>query len=413
MDDTDLNPRRRKRRTSSGSDSDGSDGAPPRPQLQRVHTPTSLPPSQPLQWSSLGSSTFASFADAVLNSDHSNLIDFTQASTWKPLQLLTGLSLLGTHTSLPLPLPTACPRPASAPAGPSPQAAATTPLPPTTQPTLAPPQHHTSLEQLALEPRRSLLRSGYTRLPPPQHLWGPAGAATHARLVSSLAHALTQLRRHGWHLAWILIFDEPWILACMYGAFIGQLSHGRLALDPDFVFFHVDPGSRGWAPHRDRPTMPFLPVAPGQGGAGQPRGAQQGDPGPPAQPLAAPLAHGTSPTAPQPQPAPQCEAHQHTPQPAPYQGGPHHPPPPQQPAPQSPQPQPAPPPQPQLQPQKQPPPMPQPQPLLLPAYVTCWVALTAATPDNGCVYCLPADLDPAYGGGGNSSSDDSCTAAGR
>eukprot|EP00198_Chlamydomonas_reinhardtii_P004671 XP_001694007.1 predicted protein [Chlamydomonas reinhardtii] len=91
----------------------------------------------------------------------------------------------------------------------------------------------------------------------------------------------------------------------MYGAFIGQLSHGRLALDPDFVFFHVDPGSRGWAPHRDRPTMPFLPVAPGQGGAGQPRGAQQGDPGPPAQPLAAPLAHGTSPTAPQPQPAPQ------------------------------------------------------------------------------------------------------------
>ncbi|KXZ53193.1 hypothetical protein GPECTOR_7g1086 [Gonium pectorale] len=33
---------------------------------------------------------------------------------------------------------------------------------------------------------------------------------------------------------------------------------------------------------------------------------------------------------------------------------------------------------------------------LLPAYCTVWVALTDATPDNGCIYVVPADLDPRY-----------------
>ncbi|PNH04087.1 hypothetical protein TSOC_009776 [Tetrabaena socialis] len=32
----------------------------------------------------------------------------------------------------------------------------------------------------------------------------------------------------------------------------------------------------------------------------------------------------------------------------------------------------------------------------LPPYLTLWVALTPATPDNGCIHVLPADLDPLY-----------------
>ena len=41
---------------------------------------------------------------------------------------------------------------------------------------------------------------------------------------------------------------------------------------------------------------------------------------------------------------------------------------------------------------------------LLPRYCTCWVALSEATPDNGCLYVIPRGADPAYDAG-------DCTAA--
>ncbi|GLC34877.1 hypothetical protein PLESTM_000249400 [Pleodorina starrii] len=156
--------------------------------------------------------------------------------------------------------------------------------------------------------RLSLARRGYARLPSPEVLWGPNSARAHGHLCSRLVSACRLLRRLGWNLAWILLYDEAWLLARMYGPALRRLSYGRLELNPDFVFFHVEPGSRGWPPHRDRPSMP--------------RGLQEG-----------------------PQPTSQNLPHP------------------------------------------------------LPVYVTCWIALTAATPDNGCIYVVPADLDPLYDSG--------------
>lgn len=74
------------------------------------------------------------------------------------------------------------------------------------------------------------------------------------------------------------------------------MSYGGLVPIPDFAFFHVSSGQRGWGPHRDRPTMPRLP------------------------------------------------------------------------------------------------------PDNFPAYLTLWLALTPATPESSCIYVVPADMDPLYGG---------------
>ncbi|GFR48085.1 hypothetical protein Agub_g9924, partial [Astrephomene gubernaculifera] len=242
----DLDPPRRQKRHRACGKTQRSN---PPHQLQAPHQPQPLTLPPPFFDSSLQILLTADPVDAS-----------SPSSIWRQLATATGLSLLQTKAYPPIPEPSH-PLPEAAPEG----------------------------------CRRSLLRRGYARLPTSETIWGVPGAQAHARLCQRLASACTALRRLGWHLGWLLLYDEPWLLARMYGRFLERLSAGRLQLNPDFVFFHVEPGSRGWPPHRDRPSMPFLPSA----GPGR-----------------------------------------------------------------------------------------------LPAYITFWIALSAATPEQGCIYVLPADLDP-------------------
>lgn len=82
--------------------------------------------------------------------------------------------------------------------------------------------------------------------------------------VADMAEAMTTLTQAGWPPSFLLMYDEPWLIAHQLKNVIRMTSGNRLLFD--FAFFNVgsnltptgevdvDGGasSRGWAPHRDR-----------------------------------------------------------------------------------------------------------------------------------------------------------------
>ncbi|CAE8696683.1 unnamed protein product [Polarella glacialis] len=85
--------------------------------------------------------------------------------------------------------------------------------------------------------------------------------------VAALADGVKRLTEAGWPASFLLMYDEPWIMAHQLKNFMLMTTGNRLIMD--FSFFHVGGGrsasgatevtagaksSRGWPPHRDRGT---------------------------------------------------------------------------------------------------------------------------------------------------------------
>jgi hypothetical protein len=82
--------------------------------------------------------------------------------------------------------------------------------------------------------------------------------------VAAMAEAMTLLTKAGWPPSFLLMYDEPWLLAHQLKYVIRMTSGNQMLYD--FAFFNVGSNltptgevdeaggasSRGWAPHRDR-----------------------------------------------------------------------------------------------------------------------------------------------------------------
>ena len=74
-----------------------------------------------------------------------------------------------------------------------------------------------------------------------------------------LRQAADRLRANGWPPLFLLAYDEAWLVAAALGRCLCSVTGLRYQCNLDFFAWHVLPGGRGWAPHRDRPGCRLVP----------------------------------------------------------------------------------------------------------------------------------------------------------
>ena len=100
--------------------------------------------------------------------------------------------------------------------------------------------------------RGHMAAEGYFRLPSD----GP-DAVPWTVDIGAMAEGVRRLAGHGWPSSFLLVYDEPWLLALQVSRLVREATGNELIAD--WAMFHVGgsaPGAgaakSGWAPHRDR-----------------------------------------------------------------------------------------------------------------------------------------------------------------
>jgi hypothetical protein len=76
--------------------------------------------------------------------------------------------------------------------------------------------------------------------------------------VVALREAIVRLYEAGYPPVFVWVYDEAWTLFARLGALWQELIGPEWRLMPAFWAWYVQPGSEGWAPHRDRPDNVVL-----------------------------------------------------------------------------------------------------------------------------------------------------------
>jgi len=69
----------------------------------------------------------------------------------------------------------------------------------------------------------------------------------------AIAVGVVKLMQYGWAPPFIMIFDEPWVMAAQLSKVIELSTDGNQSI-MDWFAWYIDPftGGKGWPPHRDR-----------------------------------------------------------------------------------------------------------------------------------------------------------------
>eukprot|EP00928_Gymnodinium_smaydae_P047742 TRINITY_DN31887_c0_g1_i1.p1 TRINITY_DN31887_c0_g1~~TRINITY_DN31887_c0_g1_i1.p1 ORF type:complete len:396 (+),score=28.60 TRINITY_DN31887_c0_g1_i1:82-1269(+) len=101
--------------------------------------------------------------------------------------------------------------------------------------------------------REGLVSEGYAVLPREANAVGSAGMPWSID-VHALGRCAARLEAEGWPPTFLLLYDEPWIMAHQISELLTAATDGNVQV-MDWFIFRITPDGVPWSPHRDRPVI--------------------------------------------------------------------------------------------------------------------------------------------------------------